>query len=128
MPGILLAGLRRSSVALDAKAKNKKGGKGEAKAGKDTAPIVAQWREVRRREIERTETRRAAKAQAQEAATGITILNLRQVTGASSISSLHRSMLADDSDDESDQGDHTPSRQSIDLTAEMELEGMLNLD
>ena len=35
MLGILLAGLRRSSVALDAKAKNKKGGKGEAKAGKD---------------------------------------------------------------------------------------------
>ena len=35
MPGILLDGLRRSSVALDAKAKNKKGGKGEAKAGKD---------------------------------------------------------------------------------------------
>ena len=35
MPGILLDGRRRSSVALDAKAKNKKGGKGEAKAGKD---------------------------------------------------------------------------------------------
>ena len=62
---------------------------------------------------------------------GMTILNLREVTGASSISSPHRSVLADDSDDdnESDEGGGSGvSRHSIDLTAESELAELLDLD